>query len=146
MSAARVMAEQRKLGQASAARMFDVYPGLVDDDLTALAEHADSAHDGLVTKRLWVSAEDRDLARQRHAGLRVLRGAGGARTHDPDIMSPVGWMPTAVGHGRASSKSRSDGWPVPKHTLSFGAVLPRCPHRGSARESESAARGAGGFR
>ncbi|WP_166487341.1 hypothetical protein [Geodermatophilus obscurus] len=58
-------------------RTLDGYSGLFDDDLTALAERADSTHDGLVTKRLWAPAEDRDLARQRHAGLRVLARAGG---------------------------------------------------------------------
>ncbi len=68
MSAARVMAVQRMLGPASTVKSLDGY---------FLAERADSTHDGLVTKRLWAPAEDRDLARQRHAGLRVPARAGG---------------------------------------------------------------------
>ena len=50
---------------------------LFDDGLTAFAECADPIHDGPVTKRLWALAEDRDLAGQRHAGLRVPVRAGG---------------------------------------------------------------------
>ena len=61
MSAARVMAVQRMFRRASAARTLDVHSGLFDDDLTALAERADSTYDGLVTKRLWAPAEDCDL-------------------------------------------------------------------------------------
>jgi hypothetical protein len=52
MSAAGVMAVQRRSRHASTAGTLDGYPGLFDDDLTALAERADSTHDGLVTKRL----------------------------------------------------------------------------------------------
>jgi hypothetical protein len=59
---------------ASTVGTLDGYSGLFDDDLTALEERADPTHDGLATKRLWAPAEDRDLARQRHAGLRVLAG------------------------------------------------------------------------
>ena len=77
MSAARVMAVRRMSRHASTVGTLDGYSGLFDDDLTALAERADRAHDGLATKRLWAPAEDRDLARQRHAGLRVPARAGG---------------------------------------------------------------------
>ncbi len=74
MSVARVMAVQRMFRHASTVGTLDGYSGLFDDDLTALEERADPTHDGLATKRLWAPAEDRDLARQRHAGLRVLAG------------------------------------------------------------------------
>ena len=39
------------LGHASAAMTLDVYSGLFDDDLGALAERMDAAHDALKTLR-----------------------------------------------------------------------------------------------
>jgi integrase len=50
-SGANVKAVQRMLGHASAAMTLDVYSGLFDDDLGALAERMDAAHDALKTSR-----------------------------------------------------------------------------------------------
>jgi len=44
-SGAKVEAVQRMLGHASAAMTLDVYSGLFDDDLGALAECMDAAHE-----------------------------------------------------------------------------------------------------
>jgi integrase len=46
-----VKAVQRMLGHASAAMTLDVCTGLFDDDLGALAERMDAAHDALKTSR-----------------------------------------------------------------------------------------------
>lgn len=43
-SGANVKAVQRMLGHASAAMTLDVYSGLFDDDLGALADRMDAAH------------------------------------------------------------------------------------------------------
>lgn len=51
-SGANVKAIQRMLGHASAAMTLDVYSGLFDDDLMALAERMDAAHDAHVTERV----------------------------------------------------------------------------------------------
>ena len=48
---ANVKAVQRMLGHASAAMTLDVYSGLFDDDLDALAERMDAAHDAHKTSR-----------------------------------------------------------------------------------------------
>ena len=50
-SGANVKAVQRMLGHASAAMTLDVYSGLFDDDLGALAERMDAAHTAAVTRR-----------------------------------------------------------------------------------------------
>jgi len=50
-SGANVKAVQRMLGHASAAMTLDVYSGLFDDDLGALAERMDAAHEASVTRR-----------------------------------------------------------------------------------------------
>ena len=50
-ASANVKAVQRMLGHASAAMTLDVYSGLFDDDLGALAERMDAAHDALKTQR-----------------------------------------------------------------------------------------------
>ena len=49
-SGANVKAVQRMLGHASAAMTLDVYSGLFDDDLGALAERMDAAHQASVTR------------------------------------------------------------------------------------------------
>src|SRR5215207_8222864 len=49
--AANVKAVQRMLGHPSAAMTLDVYSGLFDDDLGALADRMDLAHEALVTRR-----------------------------------------------------------------------------------------------
>ena len=50
-SGANVKAVQRMLGHASAAMTLDVYSGLFDDDLGALADRMDAAHKASVTSR-----------------------------------------------------------------------------------------------
>jgi integrase len=50
-SGANVKAVQRMLGHASAAMTLDVYSGLFDDDLGALADRMDAAHQASVTRR-----------------------------------------------------------------------------------------------
>jgi integrase len=50
-SGANVKAVQRMLGHASAAMTLDVYSGLFDDDLGALAERMDAAHDAHTSSR-----------------------------------------------------------------------------------------------
>jgi integrase len=50
-SDANIRAVQRMLGHASAAMTLDVYSGLFDDDLGALADRMDAAHQASVTRR-----------------------------------------------------------------------------------------------
>ncbi len=93
-SGAHVKAVQRMLGHASAAMTLDVYSGLFDDDLSALAERMDAAHDNAVTGRVVGAVGAGRDPRPRPSTTtaltcRFLRGAGGARTHDPGIMSPM---------------------------------------------------------
>jgi hypothetical protein len=130
MSAARVMAVQRMFRHASTVRTLDGYSGLFDDDLSALAERADPTHDGLVTKRLWAPAEDRDLAWQRHAGLRVLARGGGLEP------ATQGSCVRRAGCRQQSATSaphrgcRSDGWAGPHaHALVRGRAAKTCPPR-----------------
>ncbi len=54
-SGAHVKAVQRMLGHASAAMTLDVYSGLFDDNLSALAERMDVAHDQRSRSVLWAS-------------------------------------------------------------------------------------------
>jgi integrase len=93
-SGANVKAVQRMLGHASAAMTLDVYSGLFDDDLGALADRMDAA-----TRRLSRDVTVRSVGtgpnRQDHdldcspLTCGFIGGAGGARTHDPGIMSPM---------------------------------------------------------
>ena len=50
-SGANVKAVQRMLGHASAAMTLDVYSGLFDGDLRALADRMDLTHEASVTRR-----------------------------------------------------------------------------------------------
>ncbi|HEX2298661.1 MAG TPA: tyrosine-type recombinase/integrase [Pseudonocardiaceae bacterium] len=50
-SGANVKAVQRMLGHTSAAMTLNVYSGLLDDDLGALAERMDAADQASVTRR-----------------------------------------------------------------------------------------------
>ncbi len=65
-SGANVKAVQRMLGHASAAMTLDVYSGLFDDDLGALAERMDAAHDAHVAGRavgtVWARDKITELA------------------------------------------------------------------------------------
>ncbi len=98
-SGANVKAVQRMLGHASAAMTLDVYSGLFDDDLGALAERMDAAHEASATRRHGTYCGHRvgtgPCRRDRRSRSRPLTwtyigGAGGARTHDPGIMSTCG--------------------------------------------------------
>jgi integrase len=64
-SGANVKAVQRMLGHASAAMTLDVYSGLFDDDLGALAERMDAAHDAHNSQRsvgaVWAREKITDL-------------------------------------------------------------------------------------
>jgi integrase len=53
---ANVKAVQRMLGHASAAMTLDIYTGLFDDDLGALAERMDAAHDAHKASRVVATA------------------------------------------------------------------------------------------
>jgi hypothetical protein len=57
-----VKAVQRMLGHASAAMTLDVCTGLFDDDLGALAERMDAAHDAHQTSRTVSTVWARDPA------------------------------------------------------------------------------------
>jgi hypothetical protein len=94
-SGANVKAVHRMLGHASVAMTLDVYSGLFDDDLGGLAERMGAAHDahtffatcghGVGTKR---DPQDHRSNKERLT-CPCTGGAGGARTHDPGIMSPM---------------------------------------------------------
>ncbi|MGR7023066.1 tyrosine-type recombinase/integrase [Geodermatophilus sp. URMC 62] len=57
-SGAHVKAVQRMLGHASAAMTLDVYSGPFDDDLSALAERMDAAHQEALTERVVGAGRD----------------------------------------------------------------------------------------
>jgi hypothetical protein len=97
---ANVKAVQRMLGHASAAMTLDVYSGLFDDDLAPLAERRDAELDARTASRsVGTRPRRQDRRSARAAELRIFRGAGGARTHDPGIMSLPGRVSTTIGHG-----------------------------------------------
>jgi hypothetical protein len=78
---ANVKAVQRMLGHASAAITLDVYSGLFDDDLGALAERMDAAHDALETSQtvgtVWRGTRSsRSKIKPQAAGLRLHRWGG----------------------------------------------------------------------
>jgi hypothetical protein len=61
------------LGHASAAMTLDVYSGLIDDDLTALAERMDAAARAATEDRVgavWARPPTRPSLRQETAGQR----------------------------------------------------------------------------
>ena len=89
-SGATVKSVQRMLGHASAAMTLDVYSGLFDDDLTALADRMDAAARAAADARVgavWARppAETRGIGKR--AGQRG--GPRGDRTHNPRIKSPL---------------------------------------------------------
>jgi hypothetical protein len=78
------------LGHASAAMTLDVYSGLFDDDLTALADRMDAAARAAVEARVravWAPRPHEDPTRGKRAGQRG--GPRGDRTHNPRIKSPL---------------------------------------------------------
>jgi integrase len=89
-SGATVKSVQRMLGHASAAMTLDVYSGLFDDDLTALADRMDAAARAAADARVgavWARPPTETPAKGKRAGQRG--GPRGDRTHNPRIKSPL---------------------------------------------------------
>jgi integrase len=89
-SGATVKSVQRMLGHASAAMTLDVYSGLFDDDLTALADRMDAAARAAVEARVgavWAPSPADRPAKSKRPGQRG--GPRGDRTHNPRIKSPL---------------------------------------------------------
>jgi hypothetical protein len=73
---------------------LDVYSGLFDEDLGTFAERTDAAHaahnSAPSVGGVWASEKISDLGNDSSAADQENSGgAGGARTHDPGIMSPL---------------------------------------------------------
>jgi integrase len=89
-SGATIKAIQRMLGHASAAMTLDVYSGLFDDDLTALADRLDAAAQAAAEARVgavWAPSRSDDPRQGKRTGQRG--GPRGDRTHNPRIKSPL---------------------------------------------------------
>src|SRR4051794_19857439 len=89
-SGAHAKAVQRILGHASAAMTLDVYSGLFDDDLTALAERMDAASRAAAEARVgavWARPLTERSEKGKPAGK--TSGPRGDRTHNPRIKSPL---------------------------------------------------------
>jgi integrase len=89
-SGATVKSVQRMLGHASAAMTLDVYSGLFDDDLTALADRMDAAVRAAAEARVgavWARPPAETPARAKRTGQHG--GPRGDRTHNPRIKSPL---------------------------------------------------------
>jgi integrase len=88
-SGAHAKAVQRMLGHASAAMTLDVYSGLFDDDLTALAERMDAAARAAAEARVgavWAQPLTERSGKGKTAAPKG--GPRGDRTHNPRIKSP----------------------------------------------------------
>ena len=89
-SGATVKSVQRMLGHASAAMTLDVYSGLFDDDLTALADRMDAAARAAAEARVgavWARPPADTPPNSKRAGQDG--GPRGDRTHNPRIKSPL---------------------------------------------------------
>src|SRR3954469_13463238 len=89
-SGANVKSVQRMLGHASAAMTLDVYSGLFDDDLTALADRMDAAARAAQEARVgavWARPPTERSGKSERGGHDG--GPRGARTHNPRIKSPL---------------------------------------------------------
>jgi integrase len=89
-SGANVKSVQRMLGHASAAMTLDVYSGLFDDDLTALADRMDAAARAAaeaLVGAVWARPPTERPRRGESAGQPG--GPRGDRTHNPRIKSPL---------------------------------------------------------
>jgi integrase len=89
-SGATVKSVQRMLGHASAAMTLDVYSGLFDDDLTALADRMDAAARAAAEARVgavWARPPADTPPNGKRAAQRS--GPRGDRTHNPRIKSPL---------------------------------------------------------
>ena len=88
-SGANVKSVQHMLGHVSAAMTPDVYSGLFDDDLTALADRMDAAAQAATEARvgaMWAPSPNEKPTRGKRASQRG--GPRGDRTHNPRIKSP----------------------------------------------------------
>ncbi|MCW2575597.1 MAG: integrase family protein [Modestobacter sp.] len=108
-SGANVKAVQRMLGHASAAMTLDVYSGLFDDDLGALAERMDAAHDALKSPRTLGTVGhgaqlSRAQARQQVPDLRLCRRRGwGSNPQPRDYETPQSsFFPSMISHNQRS--------------------------------------------
>jgi integrase len=89
-SGATVKSVQRMLGHASAAMTLDVYSGLFDDDLSALADRMDAAARAAAEARVgtpWAPGPNTKSRKGKRAGQRG--GPRGDRTLNPRIKSPL---------------------------------------------------------
>ena len=89
-SGAHAKSVQRMLGHASAAMTLDVYSGLFDDDLTALADRMDAAARAAAEARVgavWARPPTERSKEAEPAGQ--TGGPRGDRTHNPRIKSPL---------------------------------------------------------
>jgi integrase len=89
-SGAHAKSVQRMLGHASAAMTLDVYSGLFDDDLTALADRMDAAARAAAEARVgavWARPLTERSEKDQSPGQRG--GPRGDRTHNPRIKSPL---------------------------------------------------------
>ncbi len=78
------------LGHASAAMTLDVYSGLFDDDLTALADRMDAAARAAADARVgavWARPPAETATKGKRADQHG--GPRGDRTHNPRIKSPL---------------------------------------------------------
>ncbi len=84
----------RITGHASAAMTLDVYSGLFDDDLTALADRMDAAAKAAADARVG-AVRARPSTKKPSTGKRSGRRGGprGDRTHNPRIKSPSPGVP-----------------------------------------------------
>ena len=84
-SGATVKSVQRMLGHASAAMTLDVYSGLFDDDLTALADRMDAAARAAAEARVGATHDRQTGAKGKCPGQDG--GPRGDRTRNPRIKS-----------------------------------------------------------
>lgn len=89
-SGATVKSVQRMLGHASAAMTLDVYAGLFDDDLTALADRMDAAARAAAEARVGAMWAPPPVGKRSGGKLAGQDGGPrGDRTHNPRIKSPL---------------------------------------------------------
>jgi integrase len=89
-SGAHAKSVQRMLGHASAAMTLDVYSGLFDDDLAALADRMDAAARAAAEGRVgtvWARPPTEGSEKGKTRGQKG--GPRGDRTHNPRIKSPL---------------------------------------------------------
>jgi hypothetical protein len=112
---ADVKAVERLLVHASAAMTPDVYSGLFDDDLDAVAGRLDEAAARARADSVRNDRQVRYWTNDQHrADLRVHEWARGDRTHTPWMRSSSGFSPrpsAVVRHRRSNASASGDGPP-----------------------------------